>query len=348
MTDNKIIPEPIDSKYMDEYNNGSTKKSIREATETSFKKIKNSAYNLIAYKTAKLANTMLDSLSLMTLGIQEIDENARDKIVKELRYKSFILRELAKDPEIQEITKDTALSVGELAKIFISEAQGPFKEVLAEAITNIQDIALDTLSEGANFGKNIVKIIPVLGDAYIIVDNVLSVAKASSNAAKLGMETSDRILTTVRDVTEKTTAAASVHLDKFNDNSARATNVANRIRANLKNIQQMDPRNQIAKTILDTGDKISESIDSQVLDLPYNSNIQTPELKTPEIKTPELKTPEIKTPEIKTPEVKTPEVKRPSRLRSKLKKKGGDNKTRKSILKNSSSKKHNKTVRFKI
>jgi len=115
----------------------------------------------------------------------------------------------------------------------------------------------------------------------------------------------------------------------------------------------MDPRNQIAKTILDTGDKISESIDSQVLDLPYNSNIQTPELKTPEIKTPELKTPEIKTPEIKTPEiktpeVKTPEVKRPSRLRSKLKKKGGDNKTRKSILKNSSSKKHNKTVRFKI
>jgi hypothetical protein len=380
MANNKQIQEPIDDKYMNEYKGKDiTDKSIAEATDISVKKIKNSAYNLVAYKTAKLANTMLDSLSLMALGVQEIDENVRNEIVNKLKHKSNILRELSKDPEVQEIVRDSANSVSEIARVFVSEAQEPLKEVIAMSIINIKDILYDSLQETANFGKNIVKIIPVLGDAYIIVDNVLSVAKSSSNTARLSMEVTDKALGLGRDLVEKTSAVVGTEVESLMDNGTKIRNISNRYNSNLSNIQNMDPRKKIAKKILDTGDNISSALNQGTFEPPSLSKsipkvpevkvpeVKVPEVKVPEVKVPEVKVPEVKVPEVKVPEVKVPEVKvpetplldtpdvkntktniknnSPKKIKSK---KGGSQKTRKSILKKTKGKKHNKTVRFKL
>ena len=240
------IENNSDLKNADEYvgDIGTSDKTIHQASRSALRKITESVYNLASYKTAEAAVHVIDTLSMVSLGIQEIDKETRDEIVRRLYQKGIVLRIISNDPEVQEIVRETSKSVARIIELFIEETRGPLTNVARKTFYQLKDSILTSMDEMAEFGKNMVKIIPGVGDAYIIVDNVLSTAKIASNVAYDNAFIIENILDTGRKIHERLTMPLQIETLNIYDQMDR-----------LK-----EARGRIAKNIEDAGDNISNKI----------------------------------------------------------------------------------------
>ena len=256
------IENDSDLKNADEYvgDIGTSDKTIKEASTSALKKITDSVYNLASYKSAEAAVYVIDSLSMVSLGIQEVDKETRDEIIRRLYQKGIVLREISSDPEVQEIVRETSKSVAKIIEIFIEETRGPLTNVAQKTFHQLKGSILNSMDEMADFGKNIVKIIPGVGDAYIIIDNVLSTAKVATNVARDNAMIIQNILDTGKDLQERLTIPLQ----------SETLNVTDQINK-FKEAQA-----RISKKIEDAGDTISNQI------YPYPKSKEEPEKNKPE------------------------------------------------------------------
>ena len=240
------IENNSDLKNADEYvgDIGTSDKTIHEASRSALRKITESVYNLASYKTAEAAVHVIDTLSMVSLGIQEIDKETRDEIVRRLYQKGIVLRIISNDPEVQEIVRETSKSVARIIELFIEETRGPLTNVARKTFHQLKGSILNSMDEMADFGKNIVKIIPGVGDAYIIIDNVLSTAKVATNVARDNAFIIENILDTGKKIHERLTIPLQSETLNIYDQMNRLG----------------EARGRIAKNIEDAGDTISNKI----------------------------------------------------------------------------------------
>ena len=160
--DENKIENNSDLKNADEYvgDIGTSDKTLKEAGTGALKKITDSVYNLASYKSAEAAVHVIDSLSMLSMGIQEIDKVEREELIRRLREKGIVLREVTNDPEVQEIVRETSNSVAKMIEIFVESTREPLTRMAKKTFEHLQGSVLDSLDEMAEFGKNIVKIIP--------------------------------------------------------------------------------------------------------------------------------------------------------------------------------------------
>ena len=266
MSDNQEnkIENNSDLKNADEYvgDIGTSDKTLKEASTGALKKITDSVYNLASYKSAQAAVHVIDSLSLITMGIQEIDKVEREEIIKRLRQKGIVLREVSNDPEVKEIVRSTSKSAAKMIEIFVESTREPLTRVAKKTFDQLKGSVLNSLDEMADFGKNIVKIIPGIGDAYIIIDNVLSVGKVGTNVAKDNAVMIQNILETGKEMQERLVAPIK----------SEVLNVTDQM------IKFKDAQERISKKIEDTGDSISNQI------YPYPKEESKEETKEEELK----------------------------------------------------------------
>ena len=260
MSDNKEenkIENNSDLKNADEYvgDIGTSDKTLKEAGTGALKKITNSVYNLASYKSAEAAVHVIDSLSMLSMGIQEIDKVEREELIRRLREKGIVLREVTNDPEVQEIVRETSNSVAKMIEIFVESTREPLTRVAKKTFDQLKGSVLNSLDEMADFGKNIVKIIPGVGDAYIIIDNVLSTAKVATNVARDNAMIIQNILDTGKDLQERLTIPLQ----------SETLNITDQINK-FKEAQA-----RISKKIEDAGDTISNQI------YPYPKSKEEPE-----------------------------------------------------------------------
>ena len=253
----KIDDNSADLKKADEYVGiiDGSNESIYNSTDGAFKKITKSIYNLATYKTAEIAVNIFDSLSLLTFGMQEISDAQREAIIKQVKQRRAVIEELSKDPEIQEIVLDISKSVVELLKIFIETAKDPeLLNLSKDTMLAISNSMLDSTNEMMNVGKNMVKIIPGIGDAYIIIDNVVTTAKWSTGFMKDNAAMIGKISHVANLVTGKLSS----------DTKGPKSDISN----SLEGLKQIEGR--LSKKIEDAGDLISTNI------FPYsNQDIKT-------------------------------------------------------------------------
>jgi hypothetical protein len=251
------IENDSDLKNADEYvgDIGKSDKTIKEASTSALKKITDSVYNLASYKSAEAAVYVIDSLSMVSLGIQEVDKETRDEIIRRLREKGIVLREISSDPEVQEIVRETSKSVAKIIEIFIQGTREPLTNLTQKTFNQLKGSILSSMDEMADFGKNIVKIIPGVGDAYIIIDNVLSTAKVATNVARDNAMIIQNMLDTGKDLQERLTIPLQ----------SETLNVTDQINK-FKEAQA-----RISKKIEDAGDTISNQI------YPYPKSKEEPE-----------------------------------------------------------------------
>ena len=255
------IENDSDLKNADEYvgDIGTSDKTIKEASTSALKKITDSVYNLASYKSAEAAVYVIDSLSMVSLGIQEVDKETRDEIIRRLREKGIVLREISSDPEVQEIVRETSKSVAKIIEIFIQGTREPLTNLTQKTFNQLKGSILNSMDEMADFGKNIVKIIPGVGDAYIIIDNVLSTAKVATNVARDNAMIIQNMLDTGKDLQERLTIPLQ----------SETLNVTDQINK-FKEAQA-----RISKKIEDAGDTISNQI------YPYPKSKEEPEKNKP-------------------------------------------------------------------
>jgi len=262
--DENKIENNSDLKNADEYvgDIGTSDKTLKEAGRSALKKITDSVYNLASYKSAEAAVHVIDSLSMLSMGIQEIDKEEREEIIRRLRMKGIVLREVTNDPEVQEIVRETSKSVAKMIEIFVESTREPLTRVAKKTFDQLKGSILNSLDEMADFGKNIVKIIPGIGDAYIIIDNVLSVGKVGTNLAKDNAVIIQNIAETGKEIQERLVVPMQSEVLNVTDQ--------------MKKFKEAEAR--ISKKIEDAGNTISNQI------YPYPKPKEESEIKDPKPK----------------------------------------------------------------
>ena len=241
--------------------------SIYDGTKSAYENIKNALDHYGKTVGAVGVNKVLDVLTGTLLGIDTkgID---KEKVISEASGKLQVLQNLKDDPRSREILNELNKTIAEIIRDTTKDAKQPIEE----AITNLSSSTFDGLKksrkDAIDFAENSIKIIPGIGDAYIILDNALSFTKGTTKLADSTTESANIILD-----------AANKIGRKFVDRIDMNTEKLDKIMDNLKSIQDIQKKveGDIGSNIQKTGSFIGDSIrsvkrpTSLVKDVPYKN-----------------------------------------------------------------------------
>ena len=261
---NRNITENMDSKTLERLaeleNNDLPPLKIIDASRDATTNITNAAIHFAVTTGAVGLNKVLDIVSFTILGLENLNIENKEEILQQLEEKVILLQYLANDEKSKVLVKKL---FGSLA-LMIMEGSEVAKEPLLRAFLNISKTTVkgvnSIMKSGTKFIKNAIKIIPVVGDAYIILDNIFTIGAAGSRAGVVLAKNAETISYTADDVIRRVRSKIEPPIEDYE----RSMEEINRIRNNLENIDIQsvirDAESNMAYKIKNTGDTTSRAI----------------------------------------------------------------------------------------
>lgn len=158
--------------------------SMNDETKISFKRLFKSYYNLaLIFGTIGVRN-IVNYIAKVALNTDDISEINKDEAIVNLKEKLGKLETIVKDPESKEAFGKASAAIGELASIFIEEAQGPLMRVGEKAVL----IGLHTFTvafeQTMKTMEDSIKLIPIFGEGYMIVENMIDISQSASSVSQ--------------------------------------------------------------------------------------------------------------------------------------------------------------------
>lgn len=261
---NRNITENMDSntleKLADLENNDLPPLKIIDASRDATTNITNAAIHFAITTGAVGLNKVLDIVSFTILGLENLNIENKEEILKQLEEKVILLQYLANDEKSKVLVKKL---FGSLA-LMIMEGSEVAKEPLLRAFLNISKTTVkgvnSIMKSGSKFIKNAIKIIPVVGDAYIILDNVFTIGAAGSRMGVMLAKNAETLSYTADDVIKRVQSKIEPPMEDYE----KSMEEINKIRNNLENIDIQsvisDAESNLAYKIKKSGDTTSKAI----------------------------------------------------------------------------------------
>ena len=237
---------------------------IIDAAQDASVNVTNAAIHFAITTGAVGINKVLDVLAFTILGLDNLNMENKDALLEKLEEKMILFQYLANDEKSKMIIKKM---FGSLALV-IMEGSEVAKVPLLRAFINISDTTIkgvdNIMKNGSKFIKNAIKIIPGIGDAYIILDNALAVGIAGTRAASLVAKNSETLAETADKIIERMKIKIEPRSKEFEENKIALDNIRN----NLDNLDvqsviqnaQANIQNDIARNIQATGNNTANAI----------------------------------------------------------------------------------------
>jgi len=132
---------------------------------------------------AMLVRSLEEILKITHSGKVEFNKENISKSFKIIRGKLQELDENVNDEETSKYLKESARLATEITEVFFNELQEPITMAGDKIMTIGMDTAGKIIGNLAKFSKNIIRIIPVVGDAYIVFENVFTIIKTGTALA---------------------------------------------------------------------------------------------------------------------------------------------------------------------
>ena len=239
---------------------------IVDAARDATTNVTNAAIHFAVTTGAVGLNKVLDVLSFALIGLDNLNMDNKEDILQRLEEKMILFQYLANDEKSKAIIKKL---FGSLA-IVIMEGSEVARVPLLRAFNNISNTTVsginNVMQNGSKFLKNAVKIIPGIGDAYIILDNALAIGISGTRAAATMAKNADVAADTADKIIKRMRSKIEPRVDEFDE----SFDEINRIRNNLDNLDvnsalknaENQFQNGIGKSIKDAGDNTAAAIQS--------------------------------------------------------------------------------------
>jgi hypothetical protein len=177
--------------------------SMNDETKISFKRLFKSYYNLaLIFGTIGVRN-IVNYIAKVALNTDDISEIDKDEAIVNLKEKLGKLETIVKDPQSKEAFGKASAAIGELAAIFIEEAQGPLMQVGEKAVL----IGLHTFTvafeQTMKTMEDSIKLIPIFGEGYMIVENMIDISQSASSISQGVMRYYSDIMNAYTEISDK-------------------------------------------------------------------------------------------------------------------------------------------------
>ena len=175
-------PAPTNASYEDD---------IDEGEMGVFGNVFSSSYNLIATLSALTIDRMLDVVLYTVIGQPSMTGTSKKEIIASLNQKYNDTKLLLNDKEGQKAIQKVAYIMTRMLGFAVASIGKPLLETQKELMELFTEITSNAIDTGSELFKNVVRAIPGVGTAYILLDNLVSM---STSAAKMGKSVS-KVLT---------------------------------------------------------------------------------------------------------------------------------------------------------
>ena len=256
-----------------------TNKTIPEVSKMSAYKIYDSTTNLLIAHILYSIDKLIDLVALYTLGYKNLSSVNKDEIVQNLEQKRILFLKLSNDPNARKIIQDLSLAVAEVLKTVINASAKPVGKAV-DKIVEALSRGYDRISMRVmNSLKNTIRIVPGIGDAYIIIENILNIGKLTTDAglaiSKTANASSAGIAESIEEITPQIKGQLNFLKQTANEFEALRQKISKDTAGKIKsatmpklpdvNLNMPVIENEaekIKRGIKSTGDKISTNIDN--------------------------------------------------------------------------------------
>lgn len=239
------------------------KKSVKvvDASRDAVTNITNAAIHFALTTGAVGLNRVLDIVSTAMLGLKDgLTMENKDEVLNKLEEKLVLMQYLANDEKSKKLIKKMFASLAIMVMDGSEAAREPLLKTFNDTVTSTVEGLNVAMRQASKFAKNAVKIIPGIGDAYIILDSALAIGIAVSGVgkvlaknAKTVTEQGDNALTRIKEKLNPKLKKLEDNVDEINAIKEKINNID--INAFLKQAES-----KIGNTIKNAGDIASNAI----------------------------------------------------------------------------------------
>jgi len=235
---------------------------IIDATHNATTNVTNAALHFAITTGAVGLNKVLDIVSFAILGLDNMNMENKEEIMKKLEEKTVLLQYLANDKKSKALVNKLFSSLA----VLIMDGTEVAKEPLIRAMNNITTTTVsginNVMKNGSKFIKNAIKIIPGIGDAYIILDNALAIGIAGSRIGATMAKNADEITSTGNEILGRLKNELGPNIQELENNMDEL----NKIREDLTNIDMtkivQNIESKVGKSIENTGKIAANTINN--------------------------------------------------------------------------------------
>ena len=238
-------------------------KSVGDVSKEAREQFFSSASDLLVTQTALVFDKLLDLATYATLGYHTMSKVTKEDLIDDLKKKRDVMVGVMKDPKGRKIVRDIAYVSAKMLAVIISAVEKPVIQA-RDKILNIVIASSDKImAKGVILMKNLVKIVPGIGDIYILLDNGLQMTKAASEMVTSGTKAANIATQSFIDASESISKVQKpLNQDfKFLESSLEDFHkMREKIRKNTQ-LPDIDQTTQhLKRTIRDIGNESSKQI----------------------------------------------------------------------------------------
>ena len=176
--------------------------STGDETTHSIKRLFKSYYNLaLIFGTVGVKN-IVDYIGKTVLNTDDLSTVSQDAAITELKDKLDKVESIVKDEETKKAFGKASKALGELVSVFISEAKEPLTNVAGKlSLVGLQSMTV-LFEQSMNSLEDAITLIPMLGDGYVILQNMIDISKSASNTSQGFMKVASDVSDMYKGVSE--------------------------------------------------------------------------------------------------------------------------------------------------
>lgn len=160
--------------------------TAEQETMISLRRLIKSYYNLALIFGSVGVETIVNHIGKIVLNTDDLSSIDKDEAILNLQKKLDKLSSITKDPKMRELFGKASRAIGDIVLIFVEHANEPMMQV-GDRATKIGFRMLTIMaSQAISTMEDSVKLIPIFGDGYMILQNMIDM---SGSAVSVGQGT---------------------------------------------------------------------------------------------------------------------------------------------------------------
>ncbi len=260
---------PIDNDDDDDDDSDDDKiafQNIAQVARKATSQVYDSGANLVITQFTFMLDKTIDLITYFGLGYRSLNSVDKEEIISNLKGKRDILMQIAYDPVGQKIVKDMSFALATIMSEVIDAAGQPLS-IAQQKLTNTIGSGVDKVSSRIMQSlRNMIRIIPGAGDAFIIMENVFKIGQVASEMGKTFAKSSQTIANTYNDIKDKTlyNPVIKEQLDFFSKSANEFKHLRDKVAGKIGDVipkDSDDTTERFKAGIRNTGKKIKREID---------------------------------------------------------------------------------------
>ena len=218
---------------------------IASVARTGVTRIYDSGTNLVITQFVYMLDKTIDLMTYFSLGYRSLNSIDKEEIISNLKGKRDILMKIAYDPNSLKLIGDMSFALANILSEVIGSA-GPTIQKTGDKLASSIGGGFDKVSARAMASlRNMIRIIPGAGDAFIIMENLFKIGQVATDIGRTFATSAGTFNDAYKDIKEQTLGNPIVkeQMDFFKNSASEFQHIRDKIKGKIGKIGGQFPKN---------------------------------------------------------------------------------------------------------